>query len=162
MSLFQSRRPPCLARCGAWRPSRSWWTARRAPPGAPTPSGRACQSPPLLPAQLQRLCRKAQWRLRPQAGALLAWRRVVALRGRAAGLLSAWAAWGLRPQMMLARRLLAGSDERKSRIHVVRGALLATSHSEASAVLEAGDAATASAVGEAGDAVDQVHTLVVL
>ena len=82
--------------------------------------------------------------------------------GAVAGLLSAWAAWGQRPQDVLARRLLAGSDERVSRDHVQSGAPLARWHSGARAATEEGGAAMASAGGEARDVTDEVRTLVLL
>lgn len=80
--------------------------------------------------------------------------------GAVAGLLSAWAAWGLRPQLVLARRLQAGSDERLSRGRVLGGAPSARWHSGASAATEEGGAAMVSAEGEVGDITDEVHTLV--
>ena len=82
--------------------------------------------------------------------------------GAVAGLLSAWAAWGLRPQFVQARRLLAGSEERASRNRVLGGAPLARWHSGARAATEDGGAAMASAEWEAGDVADEVRTLVLL
>ena len=135
--------------------------------GVPLPGPRCratglAKGPPLPPARLRRLCQRALRRPRPQAGPLQARAEGSSAAGTVAGLLSAWAAWGLRPQSVLARRLLAGSEERVSRGRVLGGAPLARWHSGASAATEEGAAAMASAGWEAGDVADEVRTLVLL